>query len=570
MPIDIRFPNGYVLANVPDGMTREQAMSRVKQTDFELYKELIDSLRMVDAPAELEGELPVRVPGTDIGFDVPVPESAQAMMIGAGRAADRVGATLESLVGGDATEARVAEEQAEAKRLYDPLAKEYPVSTMAGEILPAMAVPMGAVGGLAGKAATSLGSKGMGAALKGPIADAALTGSLIGGLDYEGSAQAGALGGAAGGVIGKGIGRALRPVRSEVNRSTQRAADLAKKSGYTLPPGELTGSDALRKTEASLRSSPFAAGAFQKIDEANQKLINQKAAKAIGETADEVTDEVLGRAHSRISRTFKRVAKNAKPLHGNSEAHDKLVYRVFEVLDEAVDDPIEVKSLLKLLERPSVSGPDLLQESVLLGKRATGLMRGTDRQGNYRKAQALRAIKEAVDDALVSASPRGARERLQEARHQFKNLMRLYAPGVIRSPTRGDVSAATLGNVLRNRDKHNFMRGRGKGDLFDAARIGKAFPAFPDSFTASRSALPMALGTSGLLAGQQLSQGDPEGALLGGALPIAALALSGRAMTHPAAAKYLSSGLGPLGREPVRRAITDVLGRGGAAIGATQ
>ena len=139
--------------------------------------------------------------------------------------------------------------------------------------------------------------------------------------------------------------------------------------------------------------------------------------------------------------------------------------------------------------------------------------------------------------------------------------MRLMEPGVIQDSLEGNVSAATLGNKLRSKDPVGFMRGRNAGDLYDAARLGKAFPASPDSWTATRLALPLVSG--GALGAYDLSQGgDPVDAGLLAIAPVVGSALLGRSYNNPLTRQYLSRGL-----LPRTTAVPHLLGRAGAVHG---
>jgi hypothetical protein len=537
--MDVRLPNGVVITGIPEGTTQTQILSRLRKADPELYKMALHAMPS-DGPS----------PAEDVGaFD--------AAMIAAGGATSALSEGARELWTrvkpyADPSQrqtdlAAIQSEGEERRRLMGPLEEARPVATALGASLPAFAIPMGAPARAAGGILGRLGMKAAGKAIAAsPVADAMLTGAALGAVDADTSAAGGAAGGLAGGLIGKGFSRVLRPVVHRTTPSQRRAVDVARRHGFKLTPAQATDSPALTRLEASFRSTPAAAGTFRALDEANQTTINRMAAESIGEAADNVTDDVLDAAYRNIGRKFDEVGEMAGKVNVDDTLLGKVVGVADDYFDEAGEKLPQYDRILRVLDKDAIDGRTLLNEASKLGKQAARTMKS-----NPPRAFALLRLKDALDDAVMEATEGGARRTLARARRQWKNLMTLMEPGAIKDPTRGNVSAATVGNVLRRKDKVGFMRGKGRGPLADVGRIGKAFPQHPDSGTAQRLAVPLLTAGAGGTAGYAMSEGDlGQAAVAGGAgmaIPFALQALGGRGyrMIGP----YLEHGLPLLGRQ---------------------
>jgi len=481
----------------------------------------------------------------------------EAALIGAGRSLTSLGRGIGDLfargAGLEGMQQNIAAREAEETPLYAELQQERPGATMAGEVAPYLATaPLSMGSGAAGLAAKA----GMGALLP-ALEHGAPTERLQAGA-------AGAAGGLLGAGIGAGLGRAIRPVGAKASQAVGDLADRAKALGLKTTPAIESGSRPLAVAEASLRSSPFASQPLAAAGRANQQTVNQVAARSIGETAEDLSAETLDRAARRIGQEFEAVADIPTVQLGNSFA-SQVGQVEADFADAVLQDfarPVVTKAIetAKQVASGSVTGRQALDFTSRLGKQARSLSRGA--KSDPEAAFILSGLKDAMDDAVMrSAGPEMA-ERLTAARQQWRNLIALENPGVISDPITGDVSAATLANVLRRQGGSSFGRGRQQGELAELAAVGKAMrPAIGDSGTASRMAVPM-LGLGGTMGA--LSAGDIEGAAGGAATGLGLAAglpwLLGKGYASPLMSRYMAQGLAPI--TEAQRALITGAGRG--------
>lgn len=515
----------------------------------------LDELRRRGIAPKLESARPPSLLGS---------ESLGAGMISAGRTVESMKGGAQDLyaraTGDDAMRADIAQQQAEADRLISPLEQEFPKSTTLGGGLPYMALPIGAAAGVTGRAVGAVpGLAATGAKVAAsPLADAVLGGAALGGLDYKGSATGGALGGLGGNLLGRAVGRAVSPMRNR-NVGTARSdlAERGKRLGFQLTPAQVTGSRGGEILEESMKSFAPTAGAFSRRADANQATAARIALNAVGESGEEISDEVLGRAANRIGSMFEDTVKDAqvrldddflsalakveKKYSGSWGEGNKLANVVDDALDAASKGPLTGKEYAHITSR--------------LGKAARQKLRGENADPDA--AFALFGVKEALDDAMERSLGIEARETFRQAREQYRNLMFLESPGVVNSSA-GTISLPTLANVLKRKDKPGFLRGKNQSPLYEAARVGQAFkPSFGTSGTTERFSLPAIAGGAGTAA----VLADPVTALaVGAGIP---LSLRGGAEAYNALTSYLTN----QAMTPARRKlIQGLMGQGGAGV----
>lgn len=348
----------------------------------------------------------------------------------------------------------------------------------------------------------------------------------------------GATGAVAGQAVGKTIGRALRPVRSTLTDSSARVGRRFEALGGKLTPGQRSGSTALQQLEAGMESFPPTAGAMAKIKRQNQTVLNRVAAKAIGESADDLNESVLGRAYTRIGRSFELAKRDAVALGddfleglaridaeyqgvwgGKGDAAFK------SIMDDALEDA----------GRGAIDGGRYTRLRSDLSKRA----RDAFSQQNSRLGQAIEGMIDVLDDAAEKSIPKEKALALAEARRQWATLRTLE-----KSLNGENVSGTKLANRLRTRDPKGFTYGFRNSDLYAAARFADRFkPLVGDSGTATRMGVQMlggGIAGSGVAA---LTGQDPAAGLAYGlGAPLALRGAQGAYLSKPAQA-YLSRGL---------------------------
>lgn len=238
-----------------------------------------------------------------------------------------------------------------------------------------------------------------------------------------------------------------------------------------------------------MESSPFTSGPFNEIKAANQKILNQSTAQAIGVNASELSNPVLAQAQRQISSVYNRVASPTV-----QKIDQPYVLNGIDLLDNAFEglttqpfkSNIFVKQLQDLALKGEATGNQLSTLSSKIGKRAKNEM--TTANGDRELGQALFQMKEIVDDALASGLSAADQLAFQAARANYRNLMTLRSsPGVV-NPSSGNVSASNLASALTRKDPKGFVFGENQTPMYEAARFGQAFkPIVGDSGTATRT-----------------------------------------------------------------------------------
>jgi hypothetical protein len=346
-------------------------------------------------------------------------------------------------------------------------------------------VLFGMAGGAAGKKTADL----MGGLLRGNTVN--LNASSSGGT-------AGASSTASGGAtaIGKGGGYTFGTVGSDpsagLNEARRQAMESGKKLGMKLTPGQASGSKALQQLEAKLESQPMTSGPFSAIKANNQTILNRAAAQAIGESENVVDSAVLAQANNRISNVYKFVADQRPRKIDPDEFINRLanVENDFEGLlpGSVLDNPL-VKRLYGFAERGNATGEQLQDIASKLGKAAHNQM--STASGDRQLGMALYQVKDQADDLLSQGLKGETKATFDAARSQYRNLMNLTQRTGVLNPSSGDVSGASLANLLQQKDKAGFLYGKNQTPMYEAARFAQAFkPIVGDSGTATRSPLP--------------------------------------------------------------------------------
>lgn len=483
----------------------------------------------------------------------------QAGLISTGREFDKVGKTLQSgwakLTGNSGRLAEIAAEDKAENAAFAELEQRHPAATALGAMAPYLAIPAGAGSRLVGRGLTTVAPR-IGQAIAGSqIADGAIIGALSGAARYgtDTSALSGAAGGAAGGAIAQGIGKLISPNLNRLSPSQSRIAGEAQALGARMTPGQATGSDLLRRIEAGMQSYPITSGPFSAVKAGNQALLNRSAAKAIGETAEAVSDDVLSQAQQRLSGVYKLVADDTKvPLgQGFASSLGKVIQDSDGVLLHPLDaDPMFAK-VMERAQAGEASRRELQSLASKLGQRVRNLMRSD--AGDRDMGIALGHVKDAVDDALEGSLNGQTKVLFRDARSQYRNLMTLMRPGVTNEQS-GDVSGAMLANTLRRTDKSfRFNRDGAAGDATDMRKLARFAKAFPDivgdSGTATRMAVPLLTGGLGGATIAGMAGGDPMAGAQYGLSAVAAPFLLSRAYMHPATTHYLQNNL--MGNSPI-------------------
>lgn len=412
-------------------------------------------------------------------------DAGEALLIGAGRTADKIRAGVKQgflslpsypLTEGSNQAARekLSGEQAEADAAYAPLQKERPFATTFGEAAPYIAAPASA----------------------GVLPAAATVGFLEAtkhGTPEE-RARRGATGfltTGAGGLLAKAAGKFIAPVtKKAAGGAHQGALKAAERLGVKPRLSEATGSNYLRRLEDLVSQLPGGGGVMAEHQAGNALALNRAAARAIGETAEELTPEVFDRAASRIGQVF----ENIKGLGGKAvqigpkvaAAADDVLRTQAKMLPHQQDQNLinlAKQAKWAAANRGWIDGETYQLMRSGLSDAAFDASVGTNKQ-LYGK------LLEAIDDsaeASLRASGQGAlADALKTARPQWANLKTLEKGLTVEG---GNVSPARVAATMRTNNPGAFRRGRFVGnEMGDLATVGEGLkPLREGSQTFGRS-----------------------------------------------------------------------------------
>lgn len=309
----------------------------------------------------------------------------------------------------------------------------------------------------------------------------------------------------------------------------RRLAAVAEAEGIPLTPGQITGSRPLRTVESVFGTLPSTAGKQAALDDAQRVAFNKAVLARAGETqAERATPDVIQGMLDRAGMTMQAVASR------NTMTVDRAAMQsVQDVATEASKYLTrEQKAPVLARVRDFIDSANWSNNTVdgkafaKLDSALSTQIRNTT-EGNARKS--LSDLQSALRDAM-NASMTGEDAALwAEARRQYANGKIIEA--AMNKPNAqtaaGNIPPASLSQAVATGPGGRFARG--KGDLNELARVGRAFiqEAVPNSGTPERLAIQNML-TGGALGG---------GALYGGASPVEALGLLAAASVGPKVAQ---------------------------------
>lgn len=475
--MNVRLPDGTVIENVPDDMSKADFIVKAKANGHDVSSwETAKAAPAAEKPGALESLAGGAVRGmrdlVDSGAYL-LQKGVNAIAPGAAAAVNQAGGALGMDTRPVQDINREAEGQYQAKFGGNALATG---GRIAGNVATAAVPGLGAVSSLPR------------AALSG-----AAQGVLLNTKTDADSAGQNALYGAAGGAVGQGIAAGVsrlgRPSANALDPSIRGLAEKAQEQGINLTGDQIAGGKPLNAIRSVLENVPFSGAG--KIHEVQQRQFNSALNRTIGETGENVT-EAMNAARERLGGEFERIAKT-----NNVKSDAALIDDLAKVETEYgknlnVDQKEVVKQYLDqiLVKGDTISGETYQKARSRIGAKA-------DATTDPELKGALHGIQEALDNAFErSVAPKDA-EALKAARSQYRNLKLLER--VAPKDGSGDVSVASLANALKSADKSRFLYG--DSDIGDLGRIGQQFlkGRTPDSGTAQRLSITALLAGTGHL-----------------------------------------------------------------------
>ncbi|MDE2107089.1 MAG: hypothetical protein KGL39_58320, partial [Patescibacteria group bacterium] len=358
----------------------------------------------------------------------------------------------------------------------------------------------GALGALQGGTATVLTSGGSDQ----PFGEQLEQGATLGGI----------LSSAAPAAVGAGRTAYNKLTGGGINPATAALASKAvNEFGIPLRGSQITNSPFMRYLDSAVAKMPLSGLEAQN---AAQKIAFSRAvASTFGESADNLTPQVMSSARTRIGKVFNDVASRTN-LNASALIQDlgTVLHEASQTLPDSSLSPLlkQVQNIGETADQGVISGKSY-QALTAKGAPLERAMNSADPNIRYYASQ----IRNALDDALqASASPEDLAS-LKNARLQWKN-MRTVQDLAAKANIEGEISPALLLNAVKKSYKD--MAYTGAGQIGDLADIGQHFlKEPPSSGTGERAALYSMLGLGAETAGEAMH--NPEvllhrGAMLGG------------------------------------------------------
>ena len=340
---------------------------------------------------------------------------------------------------------------------------------------------------------------------------------------------------------------------SRLEPAQRESARRAAESGFQFTPAQMTGSRTSAFIEEGIKALPLARGAYTKLEDANQKTLQDIAARSIGlKQGLSFTPEAMRDAYENAYNKY--AALKTVPAIKLDKAFGQEIDRISKELAKIPQSQAgqlgvpEIKRVLdeyKTFTTKAVDG-----DTMFFGLRAIGdqlfeaQKQGRIGAGAYKDLRV--AVENAIERSITQPSKKGivtpdVVNKFKEGRTQLSNW---FTVNESFNPATGELSGSKLANALAR--KSHF--GTRNTELETAALAVRAFPkALPSSGTAERAE------AAGMV--KQAAQALTIPAISGGAAgmytqdPYAAAMAAAGAQTLPAIAARIATS------EPVRSIV---------------
>lgn len=377
---------------------------------------------------------------------------------------------------------------------------------------------------------------------------------LQGGLE---GAKVGAVIGGAVPIIARGIGAATRPLATPPER--QAAVDVFQREGIPMSAGQRTGSKALRYSESFLGDAPLSGGQATRAAEAQGEAFTDAAMRRVG-AEGRATPENLSAARERIGGAFNelsgRNALQADPQLGRDLGAALTEYSA--VL------PSEQRQIVgniasDIVQRVQQGGGTIAGRDYQTIRSRLSRMAQNARVNDPEFSQAIRSMRDALDEGMTRSISGADAEAWNAARQQWGNLKTLEkaAAGAGEGAATGLISPQQLRVAASSGAGNRGAYARGEGDFADLARAGNVImDRLPNSGTAQRNLLTGQIG------------GGSAAAVTGDPLTAAIISLGpgalGRALwTGPVQRFLAGETISPMARQAIEARVRAAL-QGGA------
>jgi hypothetical protein len=282
-----------------------------------------------------------------------------------------------------------------------------------------------------------------------------------------------------------GVKRAVSPVAGHLNAEQQRLAGVAAQQGIDLTPAQATGSRPLRGLESVFSTLPTTATRQQARQQRQNEQFTRAALRRAGIDGDSADPAVLAAAQQRLGADFQRLSA-ATTVHFDP------------AFDTALRGTIaRYANRLDSQRRPIFE--NFVNDIVSGGPRMPGATYQTVRSDLSRLAknhevndptlsQALRGLRDALDEVADRSVPRDLRGQWREARRQYAALKVIERAmgGTTVAAGSGQIPPTAFSHAVRSQAGRSYARGA--GELNDLSRVGTQFvrDPIPNSGTPER------------------------------------------------------------------------------------
>lgn len=372
----------------------------------------------------------------------------------------------------------------------------------------------------------------------GPAVASETAGELTKGTAWEPWARVG--GALAGGALPNMAARGLTPVPSSAPR--QQAVQTLRNEGVTdLTAGQVTGANPLRWTEGAILDTPLTGARLPNMLERQAEQFTSAALRRAGINSPRATPDVIDQGFTQLGQQFDNLANASQAVITVGDARRiTTALRDYERLTPPASQIPYIREIVNdiggIAGMP-ISGEVYQQYRSIIERVA----RGTQAP---EVANALREMRNVLDDAVERGLAPQMRGQWQEARTQYRNLLTVSraAGAAGENAANGLISPAQLAAAAKvTQGRRNFERGR--GELGNLARAGEAvMKQMPQSGTAPRMmAMQFGQTVAGGAAGAAAGGGDPTTTGIGALLPWIVRGAAGRAIMSQPVQRYLAN-----------------------------
>lgn len=362
---------------------------------------------------------------------------------------------------------------------------------------------------------------------------------------------------AAVGAVTKGVQKVVSPMAGEISANRQAAVDLLRSEGVRPTAGQIVGG---RAAENQLYREAATATGRGKVDQAAGDFTEAVLRRVGSGPGSRATDDVLEAADVRIGGVFDDVTNGvvASPSTADLTKMSNAL-RTYRELSPAANAPPIFENVNQALVDAVRSQQPIAAETVKVWRSTMSkLTRSPDAATREAAIDAVEALDDVMDGALIAAGKPQDVARLGEARNQWRNLLAIEQAAA-RSDIEGIISPLALRSALLQQSRRKYVQG--KGDLGPITKAASdILKPLPQSGTAPRVSAQQIFGgaqggTAAGLGAVGLGVDPMTGALIGAATAAAPMVRNAALSSDIGQAYFLNQLMSKAGPLMDKRAV---------------